>query len=57
MTAPPRPGPRITAMEIVLAQVWTFWIAVALVVPSILVVLGIIGMYLKKVVMPRYPKR
>ncbi|CAM8659598.1 hypothetical protein MCETE7_02146 [Acidimicrobiia bacterium] len=44
-------------MEIVLAQVWTFWIAVALVVPSILVVLGMIGMYLKKVVMPRYPKR
>jgi hypothetical protein len=57
MPATRRPGPRITVMEIVLAQVWTFWIAVALVVPSILVVLAIIGMYVKKVVMPRYPKR
>ena len=44
-------------MEIVLAKVWTFWIAVALVVPSILLVLGIVGMYVKKVVMPRYPRR
>jgi hypothetical protein len=44
-------------MNIVLGQVWTFWIAVALVVPSILLIVGIIIGYLYKVVMPRYPKR
>lgn len=44
-------------MELVLAKVWSYWIAVALAVPAILVVIGIIGMYLYKVVMPRYPKR
>ena len=44
-------------MEIVLGQVWTFWIAVALVLPSILLVLGIIVGYLYTVVMPRYPRR
>jgi uncharacterized membrane-anchored protein YhcB (DUF1043 family) len=45
-------------MDIVLAaQVWTFWIAVALVIPSILLVVGVIIGYLYKVVMPRYPRR
>lgn len=44
-------------MEILLAKVWTFWVAVALVVPAILLVAGIIGMYVKKVVVPRYPRR
>jgi hypothetical protein len=44
-------------MDIVLGQVWTFWIAVALVVPSILLIVGIIIGYLYKVVMPRYPRR
>lgn len=40
----------------VLAVVWHFWIAVALAVPAILAVLGIIVMYVIKVEMPRYPK-
>ncbi len=44
-------------MELLLAKVWTFWISVALVVSAILLVLSVIGMYLYKVVMPRYPKR
>ncbi len=44
-------------MTSLLAVVWTFWIAAALVVPSILVVIGIIAGYIYKVVMPRYPKR
>jgi preprotein translocase subunit Sss1 len=40
----------------VLAVVWHFWIAVALVVPAFLIVLGIIIGYIIKVEMPRYPK-
>lgn len=44
-------------MGIVLAKVWTFWIAVALVIPTVLLLLGIAGMYVKKVVVPRYPRR
>lgn len=44
-------------MTSLLSVVWTFWIAAALVVPSILVILGIIAGYVYKVVMPRYPKR
>ena len=42
-------------MVIVSGQVWPFWIAVFLVVPSILLVLGVIIGYVYKVVMPRYP--
>ena len=52
-----RRGLGSAAMSIVLGQVWTFWIAVFLVVPSILLVLGVIVGYVYKVVMPRYPKR
>jgi uncharacterized membrane protein YoaK (UPF0700 family) len=44
-------------MDIVLAKVWTFWIAVALVIPAIMLTVGIVIGYLYKVVMPRYPKR
>jgi uncharacterized protein (UPF0333 family) len=40
-----------------LAKVWTFWIAVALVIPAIMLAVGIVIGYLYKVVMPRYPKR
>lgn len=39
-----------------LAVVWHFWIAVLLVVPAVLLVLGTIVMYVRKVVVPRYPK-
>jgi hypothetical protein len=46
----------IVPMSPVLAVVWHFWIAVALVVPSILLVIGIGVMYLRNVEMPRYPK-
>ena len=51
-----RRGLGSAAMSIVLGQVWTFWIAVFLVVPSILLVLGVIVGYVYKVVMPRYPQ-
>jgi hypothetical protein len=44
-------------MQPLLAVVWHFWIAVALVVPSILLIVGIIVMYVKKVVVPRYPRQ
>lgn len=46
----------IGPMVPVLAVVWHFWIAVALAVPAILLVLGIIIGYVVKVEMPRYPK-
>jgi hypothetical protein len=44
-------------MELLFAQVWAFWIAPALLLPTILIVVAIVGLYLKKVVAPRYPKR
>jgi hypothetical protein len=44
-------------MNPLLAVVWHFWIAVALVVPAILLVVGIAAMYVKKVVVPRYPRQ
>jgi hypothetical protein len=46
----------IIAMNPVLAVVWHFWIAVALVAGAIGLVLAIGVMYLKKVEMPRYPR-
>lgn len=50
-------GHRIGSMELLFAQVWAFWIAPALLLPTILILLVIVGLYLKKVVAPRYPKR
>jgi hypothetical protein len=44
-------------MSIVLGQVWTFWIAVFLVVPTITPSTSRIVGYVYKVVMPRYPRR
>ena len=57
MAESPVAGPRISFMELLFAQVWAFWIAPALLLPTILIVVVIIGLYLKKVVAPRYPKR
>jgi hypothetical protein len=37
-----------------LAVVWHFWIAVALVVPAILLIVSIAILYVVKVEMPRY---
>jgi len=44
-------------MELLFAKVWSFWIAPAILLSTILILLVIIGLYLKKVVAPRYPKR
>lgn len=57
MAESPAARPRIALMELLFAQVWAFWIAPALLLPTILLLLVIIGLYLKKVVAPRYPKR
>lgn len=51
--APPR---MIVGMNPVLGVVWHFWIAVFLAIPTILLVIGIGVMYLRKVEMPRYPR-
>ncbi len=40
-----------------LAVVWHFWIAVALAVPAVLLVIGTIVGYVIKVVLPRYSRR
>ncbi len=40
-----------------LAVVWHYWIAVALTIPAILLVIATIIGYLVKVVGPRYPRR
>jgi hypothetical protein len=37
--------------------VWHYWIAVALAVPAVLMVLVVAVLYVRKVVMPRYPRR
>ena len=57
MTRSPAAGPRIIGMELLFAKVWSFWIAPAILLPTILILLVINGLYLKKVVAPRYPKR
>ena len=44
-------------MEFLFAKVWSFWIAPALLIPTFLILFVLIGMYLKKVTAPRYPKR
>ncbi len=56
MAESPLAGHRIGHMELLFAQVWAFWIAPALLLPTILILLAIVGLYLKKVVAPRYPK-
>ena len=40
-----------------LAQLWTFWIAVPLAAGAILFVLATVVGYLNKVVRPKYPPR
>jgi hypothetical protein len=39
------------------ARVWHYWIAVVLLFPAILLVVGVVVGYLMKVVRPRYPQR
>jgi hypothetical protein len=43
-------------MIVVVAVVWTFWIAVALLIPAIILAIVTAMMYVKKVVVPRYPR-
>lgn len=50
-------APMIRSMQSVLGVVWHFWIGVALVIPAILLVIGIIVQYLRKVEAPQYPRR
>ena len=37
--------------------VWHYWIAVALAIPAILIPVILVVLYLRFVVMPRYPRR
>jgi hypothetical protein len=39
------------------AKVWHYWISIALLVPILLVVVGVLVGYLIKVIGPRYPRR
>ena len=41
----------------VLGVVWHYWIAVALVIPAVLLTLLTVINYFRKVVAPRYPRR
>jgi hypothetical protein len=43
-------------MVVLAAKVWSFWIAVALFVPAVLLAIGVAVMYVRKVVVPRYPR-
>ena len=43
-------------MALFAAHVWHFWIAVLLVIPTILAIVVTAVMYVKKVVAPRYPR-
>jgi hypothetical protein len=40
-----------------LAVVWHFWISVALVLGAVVLVVATLVGYVRKVVMPRYPRR
>ncbi len=39
------------------AKVWHYWLSVAIIIPTLLVVIGVIVGYLRKVVAPRYGRR
>lgn len=39
------------------AKVWHYWLSVAIIIPVLLVVIGVIIGYLRKVVAPRYGRR
>ncbi len=39
------------------APIWWHWVGVALLIPSILFIFALIGLYLYKVVRPQYQKR
>ena len=51
----PRSGPYYGRMFADL--VWHYWLAVALVIPAFLLVFITIIGYVRKVIMPRYPRR
>ncbi len=40
-----------------MAVVWHYWIAVALAIPAILLVVAVVVGYLYKVKMPQYPRK
>jgi len=42
---------------IVAARVWHYWIGIAILIPSVLMVLATVVGYLTKVTSNRYPKR
>jgi len=44
-------------MHAFVAVVWHYWLGVALFIPAVLIVIGIVIGYLIKVVAPRYPKQ
>jgi len=39
------------------AKVWHYWLSIAIIIPTLLVVAGVIFGYLKKVVAPKYGRR
>ncbi len=39
------------------AVVWHYWLAVALFIPAVLLVIATIIGYIRKVIMPRYPRQ
>lgn len=39
------------------AKVWHYWLSIAIIIPTLLVVVGVILGYLKKVVAPKYGRR
>jgi len=43
--------------ELLAAKVWHYWLSVAIIIPVLLVVVGIIIGYLHKVVAPKYGRR
>jgi len=43
-------------MVVFAGKVWTFWIAVALLLPAVLLAISTAVFYGKKVVAPRYPR-
>lgn len=43
-------------MHAFVGVVWHYWLGVALFIPAVLIVIGIVIGYLIKVVAPRYPK-
>ena len=45
------------ALLLATAKVWHYWLSIAIIIPVLMVVVGVVLGYLRKVVAPKYGRR